>query len=202
MTRLMGQPLWHTWLLASAGPGMLETSGQGTAGTGIAGGTGDSPNDSLPGAGRELGPIGTASRLVAGLLLVGSVVFGQLETHHVRPATWALGVVGFPVLVLTWHWWRIRRTPARFHDSSPLSYALGVLLFLALYLTWWYAPAISVASDAALIFFGGSMLLAALRGEANCEVLALSNWLLRRQDQIACAVFAPIDALERRWARP
>jgi multidrug transporter EmrE-like cation transporter len=55
---------------------------------------------------------------------------------------------------------------------------------LALYLSWWYAPAFSVKS------------WAALRGYAGCEMLALSNWLLRRTDQIACAVFTPIDSLE------
>ncbi len=30
---------------------------------------------------------------------------------------------------------------------------------------------------------------------------ALSNWLLRRYDQIACAVFTPIDSLEQRGPR-
>src|SRR5215471_12408717 len=82
---------------------------------------------------RSIGPIGTAARLVAGLLLVGNVAYGQLVTQHVRPATWALGLLGYPALVLTWHIWRIRRHPARFCYSSPLSYVLGALLFLALY---------------------------------------------------------------------
>lgn len=48
-------------------------------------------------------------------------------------------------------------------------------------------------SDAALPFYGVSMLLAALRGYAGCEVLAISNWLLRRDDQVGCVVFAPVD---------
>jgi hypothetical protein len=71
-------------------------------------------------------------------------------------------------------------------------------VFLALYLTLWYAPALDVTSDAALVFYGGWMLLAALRGYAGCEVLAVSNWLLGRDDQIGCAVFWPVDQLERR----
>ena len=150
---------------------------------------------------RAIGPIGTAARLVAGLLLVGNVAYGQLVTQHVRPATWALGLLGFPALILAWHIWRIRRHPARFSSTSPLSYALGALLFLALYLTWWYAPALSVTSDAALIFFGGTMVLTALRGYAGCEMLTPSNWLLRRNDQIACAVFAPFDVLDQRHIR-
>jgi hypothetical protein len=81
------------------------------------------------------GPIGTAARLVVGFLLVGSVVYGQWETHLVWPATWALGLLGFPAFVLDWRAERIRRRPARFHDTSPPRFVLGVLLFLAFYFT-------------------------------------------------------------------
>lgn len=201
------QPLWLSRLsrlsrlFADLEPWTLEASRRGAADdTGHARHAGHTNRQST-GPRREVGPFGTAARLVLGSYLVGSVVYGQLATHHVRPATWVLGLLGFPALALAWHAWRIHYNPARFSDTSPLSFALGALLFLALYLTWWYAPALSVTSDAALIFFGGSMLLAALRSDAGCEILALSNWLLRRHDQIACAVFAPIDALERRSAR-
>ena len=62
-------------------------------------------------------------------------------------------------------------------------------------------PAISVTSDAILVFVGNSMVLAALRGSAGCEALALTNWLLRRNDQIACAIFSPIDQVEQRHLR-
>ena len=55
-----------------------------------------------------------------------------------------------------------------------------------------------MTSDAALLFYGASMLLSAARGYAGCEVLAVSNWLLRRDDQVGCLVFSPIDQLERR----
>jgi hypothetical protein len=39
--------------------------------------------------------------------------------------------------------------------------------------------------------------LAAARGYAGCEVLAISNWVLRRDDQIGCLVFGPVDTAER-----
>jgi hypothetical protein len=42
------------------------------------------------------------------------------------------------------------------------------------------------------------MLVAAIRGYAGCEILAISNWLLRRDDQLGCVVLSPIDAAERR----
>jgi len=53
-------------------------------------------------------------------------------------------------------------------------------------------------SAATLLFLGSGMLLAAWRGEAGCESLAISNWLLRREDQVGCMIFSPLDRLERR----
>jgi hypothetical protein len=146
---------------------------------------------------RDIGPIGTAARLVVGLLLVGLIVYGQLSSSgHLTPITWVLGLIGFPALVLAWHFWRIRRNPARFSVTSALSLVLSLALPVALYLTGWFVPPLWFTSDATLIFVGSSLLLAALRGSAGCEFLALSNWLLRRSDQMACAIFTPIDSLE------
>jgi hypothetical protein len=147
--------------------------------------------------GRGIGPLGTAARLLVGLLLMGSVIYGQLATR-LTPAAWALGLLVFPALVLAWHGWWVHRHPAPTAASGRLISLLGVTLFLALYFTWWYAPALAVTSDAALVFFGSSMVLAAFRGGAGCEVLSFSNWLLHRHDQIACTLFFPVDALERR----
>lgn len=93
---------------------------------------------------------------------------------------------------------RARHTAARFQATGPGGFALNAVIFLALYLTPFYAPALAFTSDAALIFYGSSMLLAAVRGYAGCEVLTISNWLLHRDDQVGCVVFAPIDHLEHR----
>lgn len=146
---------------------------------------------------RQTGVVGTSARVVVGLWLAGSVAVGQW-TGTFRPASWLLGLGGFPVAVLAWQWWRARRDPSRFEDTGPVAHLLNIVVFLALYLTPWYAPALSVTSDAALLFYGGSMLLAALRGYAGCEVLAVSNWVLGREDQVGCLVFAPVDYLEQR----
>ncbi len=150
---------------------------------------------------RNIGPIGTAARLVLGLLLVGSIVYGQLLSGHLSPITWAFGLLGFPALVLAWHFWRVRRNPARFHDTSALSLVLSIAVPLTFYLAGLYVPALWFTSDATLIFVGSALMLAALRGSSGCEFLALSNWLLRRTDQIACAVLTPIDSLDRRSPR-
>ena len=49
-----------------------------------------------------------------------------------------------------------------------------------------------------LLFYGSTMLLAAVSGSGGCEVTAVSNWLRGRDDQIGCPLFAPFDALDRR----
>src|SRR5260370_1812518 len=118
---------------------------------------------------RDIGPLGTAARLVVGFLLVGLIVYGQLLTSgHLTPITWVLGLIGFPALVLAWHFWRIRRNPARFSDTSALSFVLSLALPIALYLTGWLVPPLWFTSHATLIFVGRFLPLAALRGVAGC----------------------------------
>jgi hypothetical protein len=79
--------------------------------------------------------------------------------------------------------------PTRLEATGPVGHALNLAVFLVLYL-------LEPTSDATLLFYGTSMWLAAMRGYAGCEVLAASNWLLHRDDQVGCAVFWPIDQLE------
>jgi hypothetical protein len=101
-----------------------------------------------------------------------------------------------------WLWWRARRTPSRLVKTGPIGHAINVAVFLTLYLTPWYAPALSFSSDAGLLFYGCSMLVSAVWGYAGCEVLAVSNWLLRRNDQVGCLLFDPLDRVEQGlWRR-
>jgi alkylmercury lyase len=44
--------------------------------------------------------------------------------------------------------------------------------------------------DAVALFYAATLLVAAWRGQAGCEVTVLSNWILRRDDQVGCPVFA------------
>lgn len=133
-------------------------------------------------------------------MLVGDVAYGQVIGAF-TVGSWALGLVGFPAVLLATQWVRARLDPRRLRVTGPVAHGANVAAFFALWLTWWYAPALSVVSDATLIFYGSSMLLAAARGYGGCEVLAVSNWLLRRNDQVGCLVFAPIDHVEVRGRR-
>jgi len=140
---------------------------------------------------RRIGLLGTLARLALGVLLVGSVADGHI-VRGFHPLSWVAGLLVFPALVLVVHWLRVRRNPDAFFNQSRPSAVANVGLFAALY----FVPA---TSDATLIFYGTSMVLGAVRGYTGCEVLAISNALLGRDDQIGCAVFGPIDLLERRW---
>lgn len=50
----------------------------------------------------------------------------------------------------------------------------------------------------ALLFYGVTLLIAAWRGQPGCEATVISNMILRREDQIGCPTFTPIDAAEAR----
>jgi hypothetical protein len=143
-----------------------------------------------PGRRCGIGPLGTAARVLVAGVLPGSVTWGHLARGF-RPAAWLLGLVGFPALLLAGQWLRARRTPAPLRATGRVAHALNLAVFLVLYL-------LEPTSDAALVFYGASMLLAAAAGYAGCEVLAVSNWLLGRDDQVGCAIFGPIDRRERR----
>lgn len=46
------------------------------------------------------------------------------------------------------------------------------------------------------VWLGASMLLAAVRGYGGCEVLAVSNLMSGRRDQVGCLLYSPIDRWE------
>ncbi|HXC78800.1 MAG TPA: hypothetical protein VNU19_17340 [Candidatus Acidoferrum sp.] len=166
-----------------------------------------SPKEVMAGnaQGRRIGGIGTATRIVLGLaLLVLGITGGRVSVMNgqvgigFEPLSVAVGLVGFPAAVLAWQWLRARRVSTRLEATGPAGTALNMLVLAALLLTPWYAPPLSFTGVAALVFYGASMLLAALRGYSGCEVTAISNWILGRDDQVGCLVLSPVDDLERR----
>ncbi len=149
---------------------------------------------------RKIRPLGTVARIIVGVILFGSVFYGHIIKGPFRPLPWVVGLLIFPAIFTTWQYLRARRNPARLEANSPLATVLNIVIFFAFYFTFLYAPGIAFMSDAVLIFYGLSMLLAAARGYAGCESLAISNWLLGRDDQIGCLLFSPIDGAEARSA--
>lgn len=139
-------------------------------------------------------------------LLVFGALGGKLIISHGHPqlqpqyASLALGLLLLPAALLLWQWMRLRRDPGRLEATGPLPTTINIAVF-ALLVSTPSIPAISFVGFAAMVFYGASLLLAALRGYAGCEVLAASNWFLRRDDQIGCLVLSPVDGWEHHYSQ-
>ena len=139
-------------------------------------------------SGRRIGPVGTLARLAgAGALIWVAVGLGD----GVQWWDAALGFAAFPGVVLAAQWLRLRFTRAQLQATEGFGFCLVMAAAAALL-------AVDATRDAAALFFGSSLVLAAARGYAGCEVLAISNWILRRDDQVGCLLYSPIDKVEAR----
>ena len=141
--------------------------------------------------GRAIGPLGTLARVAvaAGLLWLA---FGDE-----RGLTWfvaLLGLVAVPAGLLLAQALRARFSAAPLRATGPVGHAVNAAIIAGLFLI----PSPPDVRDAAALFYVASMAVAAWRGDAGCEVLAIPNWLLRRDDRVGCVVFAPLDGLDAR----
>jgi hypothetical protein len=149
---------------------------------------------------RKIGIIGTTARVFVGMWLVGSALHGHIVRGPFRPLPWIIGLVILPAVFLIWQWARARRNPSRLKANGPIASTINIIIFFYFWL--WTPASISFMSDAVLIFYGASMLIAAIRGYAGCEALAISNWMLQRDDQLGCLFFSPIDFAEKVISSP
>ena len=145
--------------------------------------------------GRDIGPIGTASRVITGAI--------------------ALAV---PVAVSGVEWWDVAAAlvvlPAITTGATRAVAALDLIddrrggvcsaqacLLIAVALASAFGLGAVAPVDADVAFWGwlgSSLLLGAAYGYGGCEVLAFPNALTGRRDRIGCLLFTPIDAAEAR----
>ena len=142
---------------------------------------------------RAIGPIGTIARI--GLaLFVGFAFYQVWSAGDLRWYTPVLGLAVFPavtvLVVMTWQ--RVRQTPI--HGNGPLGTVINHAIIFGLI-------AVPFTSLAAGLFYAASALLAVVRDYKGCEVVAISNTLLRRHDEVGCFLFTPADALDSRLTR-
>jgi hypothetical protein len=148
---------------------------------------------------REIGPIGTASRVLGGLATIAlPVALEDVDWWDVVAAA-ALVPVATVAATLVMAAYQERAPGAagrRLGVCSPPACALIGVVFAA-------AVALGVATPASgdvafWGFFGASMLFAAVRGDGGCEVLAFPNAITGRRDRIGCILYTPIDQAEAR----
>jgi hypothetical protein len=134
---------------------------------------------------RAIGLFGTLARVAVGIgLLVLTWLYDTIQWSDIL-----LGLVAFPAVAVLFQWLRLRSTPDPLRATGPLGHLVNFGIGAVLLVT-------PFTNDAASLFYGTSMLLAAARGYAGCEVLAISNTLLRRDDVVGCALFFCVDAIE------
>ena len=145
---------------------------------------------------RAIGPVGTLGRAALGLgflyIALVSYPFGWgLQWHSA-----ALGLVAFPAATILGVklWKAVPGSPAPINATGPMGFCANFAVGFALFM-------IPFTRDAAILFYGTTLLLAAVRGYAGCEVAAISNWLLRREDEVGCVVFSPLDQVEAQMTR-
>jgi hypothetical protein len=164
-------------------------------------------NDSLLGSvtgarAREIGPIGTVSRTVGGLIAITvPIALSGIGWWDVAAALVALPLITLALSALVTAGYE-RYAPeslTRRHSicSGPACVLVGAVVAVAIALS-----IVTPVSEVAIwSFFGVSMLIAALRGYAGCEVLAIPNTITGRRDQIGCVLYTPIDVAEARSKR-
>lgn len=147
--------------------------------------------------GRAIGPWGTAARSVAA---TGSFVWALAVPHNHPlgqvPGTgvlwWnlLLGLVLIPsagTLAL-----RLRGRDAATLSTGHATQCLAVFAFFV------FAQVLPVAM---LLALAANFVVQVVRGDGGCELLAIPNWVLHRNDRLFCLVFTPIDAFEARLRR-
>jgi len=105
-----------------------------------------------------------------------------------------VGFIGLPALATLMQLARSALTTELLRQTGGVATIINCIVLTALLI-------IPPTRGITFIFLGEAMLLAALRGYGGCETLAFSNWLLRRDDQIGCILFTPIDHLEVQMGR-
>jgi hypothetical protein len=140
---------------------------------------------------RRIGPIGTASRVLAGLALLYLAMSDGGRSWGLRWYDVALGLGVFPAVMVGVGLAARRFAGAPVRFTGPLGLAVNAALGVALL-------ANEYTAGGAALFVGTTLLVAAWRAQPGCELTVLSNSILRRDDQIGCFVFTPIDEAEAR----
>jgi hypothetical protein len=143
---------------------------------------------------REIGPVGTTARILVGLAMLYVAGGATIASWGIELQDAVIGLIALPAVMVGLGLVARRYADGPIQFTGPLGIALNLAVIVALI-------ANGYTGDGALIFYGVTLLIAALRGQAGCEVTAISNLALNRDDQIGCPTFSPIDEAEAHLRR-
>ncbi|MGH2834289.1 MAG: hypothetical protein ACRDK2_16085 [Solirubrobacteraceae bacterium] len=152
------------------------------------------------GSGRQIGPIGTLARTAGGVVAIALPIaldgFSGWEAVVALVALPLVAVVAAALLTWAFRWLAPGALGSRHAICSlPGCSLIAVMVGANAALV---APTSANGNVTIWVWLGASMLLAAARGYGGCEVLAISNLITGRNEQIGCLLYTPIDTAERR----
>jgi hypothetical protein len=140
---------------------------------------------------RPMSAVGRAARLVAALVLLDFAVLGGDLSWNLDRRDVVLGFFVFPAVMIAVGLAGARYASGPLRYTGPVAIAINCAVIVALL-------ANPYTGGGAELFYGASLLVSVWRREPDCEATAVSNWLLRRTDQIGCPVFILFDIAEER----
>lgn len=143
---------------------------------------------------REIGPIGTATRLLVGLGLLFLVGGASIASWSIEAQDAVIGLLVLPGLMIAIGLAARRYADGPIRFSGPVGIAVNCAVIVAL-------VANGFTGGGATLFYGATLLISAYLGQAGCEATVVSNLALGRNDQIGCPAFAPIDEVEAHLRR-
>jgi hypothetical protein len=143
---------------------------------------------------RRIGPVGTTLRVVVGLGLLYLAGGADGLSWGVEWYDPLLGLVALPAITLALGLGARRYAAESVGFDGPLGIAINCAVIVAL-------VANPYTGGGATLFYGATLLVAAWGGQPGCEATVLPNLILRRDDQIGCPTFTPIDEAESRRRR-
>ena len=148
---------------------------------------------------RKAPPVGRALRIALGLVLMIRVV--PIYFHvDARLAVGALLLMLALLIVYSLLHVVVSRRLVGFGPGLGAVVGLGILV--AVYLAGSPgAPLLGRGEGqlAAGTFLGASLIVAGIRADPGCEVMAIPGVLFGKHTELACLVFSPLDWLERKW---
>ncbi len=132
--------------------------------------------------------------MVAGLgllYLAGAVEGRSWDVDWFDPL---VGFIALPGVMVALGLIARRYASGPIHFTGIVGHAVNAAIIAALVV-------IPYTAGGAALFYGATMLVAAWRGQRGCESTMISNLVLRRDDQIGCPLFLPVDEAEARLTR-
>jgi hypothetical protein len=138
---------------------------------------------------RRIGPAGTAARVAVGLALLYIAGAADGLPWDVSWYDPVLGLVALPAITVVLGLIARRRDARPVRFTGPLGHLLNCAVIVALIVN-------PYTGGGATLFYAATIFVASWRGQPGCESTVISNVVLRRDDQVGCPLFFPVDAAE------